>query len=121
MSEIVHRVYYNKKFIFRCNQYGSNVKLYGEVWGSIAVWGFKQEKLIECFFESNHNGTYKDIKAQIIDHRDPKDRKAREDFWIYDLDTLHPKDLNHKHAISMYFWLGKLLFHKRNYRVCFRM
>ena len=60
-------------------------------------------------------------KAQIIDHRDPKDRKAREDFWIYDLDTLHPKDLNHKHAINMYFWLGKLLFYKKNYRVCFRM
>ena len=74
----------------------------GSVWGSKR--DFKQEKLIECFFECNDNGTYKDIKVQIIDYRDPKDRKAREDFWIYDLDTLHPKDLSHKRAIIFFYF-----------------
>ena len=40
---------------------------------------FKQEKLTVHFFECNHNGTYKDIKVQIIDHCDPNDQETRED------------------------------------------
>ena len=35
----------------------------------------------------NHIGTHEDIKVQIIGHCDPNDQEAREDFWIFHLDT----------------------------------
>ena len=54
----------------------------------------KQEKLIENFFLLSHNGTREDVKVQIIGHCEPNDQEAREDFWIFYLDTLHLKDLN---------------------------
>ena len=38
----------------------------------------------------NHNGTHEDIKG----HCDPNDQEAREDVWIFHLDTLYPKALN---------------------------
>ena len=61
---------------------------------------FKQEKLIEHFFLCSHNGTHVQIihvhmfKVQLIDHCDPNNQEARENFWIFHLDTLHPKGLN---------------------------
>ena len=39
----------------------------------------------------SHNGTYEDIKVQIIGHCDPNDQGARKDFWIFFQDDLHPK------------------------------
>ena len=66
--------------------------------------GFKQEKRIEHFLAVHngtfHNGTHEDIKVQIIDHPDPNDQEAREDFWIFLLDTLHLKVLNQKRALK---------------------
>ena len=43
---------------------------------------------------------HEDIKVQIICHCDPNDQEAREDFWIFYLDTLHLKDLNQKGALK---------------------
>ena len=83
------------RFRLRFNQYNSNIKLKGE--GSR---GFKQEKLIENFLLSSHNGTCEDIQVQIIGHCDPNDQEAREDFWIFYLETLHLKDLNQKRALK---------------------
>ena len=79
------------RFRLRFNQYKSNIKLKGE--GSR---GFKQEKLIENFLLSSHNGTCEDIQVQIIGHCDPNDQEAREDFWNFYLYILHLKDLNQK-------------------------
>ena len=67
------------------NQYKSNIKLNGE-----GRCGFKQEKLIEYFFLCSHNGTH--------------DQEAREDFWIFHLDTLHPQGLNQKRALE--YWIN---------------
>ena len=55
--------------------------------------GFKQEKLIEHSFLLSRNGTHEDIKVQIIGNCDPNCEEASEDFWIFHLDTLHPKGL----------------------------
>ena len=73
-------------FCLRFNQYKLNIKLYGA-----GKRGLKQEKLIEHFFCPNHSGTHKDISVQIIDHCDPNDQERREDFWIYNLDTMFLK------------------------------
>ena len=83
------------RFRFRFNQYKSNIKLNGE-----ESRGSKQEKLIEKFFLLSHNGTREDIKVQVIGNCDPNDQKAREDFWIFYLDTLHLKDLNQKRSLK---------------------
>ena len=56
-------------------------------------------KLIEHFFLCSHDGTHENIKVQIIDHCDPNNQEAREDFWNSHLDTLHPKGLNQKRAL----------------------
>ena len=82
-------------FRLRFNQYKSNIKLYRE-----RRRAFKQEELIDYFFLCSQNGTHKDIKVQIIYHCDPNDQEAREDFWIFHLDTLHPKVLNQKRALK---------------------
>ena len=74
---------------FRFNQYKSNIKQYGE-----GRSGSKQEKLIKHFFLCSDSATHEDVKVEIIDHFDSSDQKAREDFWIFHLDTLHPKGLN---------------------------
>ena len=50
----------------------------------------EKEKLIEHFFLCSHNETHEDIKIQINDHCDPNDQEAREDFWIFRLDTSGP-------------------------------
>ena len=63
------------RFRLRFNQYKSNIKLYRE-----GRSGFKQEKLIEHLFLCSHNGIHEDIKVQTIDHCDPNDQEAREDF-----------------------------------------
>ena len=60
----------------------------------------KQAELIENFFLLSHNGTREDIKVQIIGHYEPNDQEAREDFWIFWLDTLHLKGLNQKRALK---------------------
>ena len=52
------------------------------------------------FFLCSRNGIHEDIKVQIIDHCDPNDQEAREDFWIFHLDTLHPKGLNQKGSLK---------------------
>ena len=83
------------RFRLRFNQYKSSVKLNGE-----GRRGFKQEKSIENFFLCSHNGTHEDIKVRVIDHCDPNDQEAREDFWIFHRDILHPKDLNKKCALE---------------------
>ena len=83
------------RFMSRFNQYKSNIKLNGE-----GRRGFKQEKLIEHFFLLSHTGTHEDIKVQITGHCDPKDQESRAKFWIFHLDTLHPKDLNQKRALK---------------------
>ena len=44
----------------------------------------------------SHIGTREDIKVQIIGYCDPNDQEAKEDFWIFHLDTLHPKGLTLK-------------------------
>ena len=80
---------------FRFNQCKSNIKLNGEGRG-----GFKQEKVIEYFFLLSRNETNEDIKFQIIRHCNPIDQEATEDFWIFHLDTLHPKDSNQKRALK---------------------
>ena len=79
----------------RFNQYKSSIKLNRE-----GRRRFKQEKSIEHFFLCGRNGTHKDIKVRVTDHCDPNDQEAREDFWIFHLDTLHPKDLNKKCALE---------------------
>ena len=84
-----------RRFRLRFNQYKSNIKLYGE-WRR----GFKQEKLIENFFFCSYNGRNEDIKVQIINHCNPNDQEAREDFWIFHLNILHPKVLNQKRALK---------------------
>ena len=71
------------------------MKLHGE-----GRHGFRKEKLIEHFILSSHNGTHEDIKVQIIDHCYPNSQEYREDFWIFHLDTLHPKGLNQKPALK---------------------
>ena len=83
------------KFRLRFSQYKSNIKLNGE-----GRRGFKQEKLIERFFLLSHNGTHEAIKVQIICYCNPNDQEAREDFWIFHLDTLHIKGLNKKRALK---------------------
>ena len=45
-----------------------------------------------------HHGTYDDIKVQKIDYCDANDRERREDFWIFNLNTLEPNGLNNKRA-----------------------
>ena len=82
------------KFRSRFNQYKSNINLYSQ-----GKRGFMQEKLIEHFFTNGHNGSHKDLKVQIIDFCDPNDPERREDFWIYNLETLSPKGLNTKKII----------------------
>ena len=77
----------------RLNQYKSNIKLY-----SIGRQGMKQEKLVSHFFTDKHHGTYDDIKAQITDYCDANDQERREDFWIFNLNTLEPNGLNNKRA-----------------------
>ena len=79
----------------RFNQYKSNIKLNGE-----GRRGFKKEKLIEHFLLLSHNGRHEDIKVQIIGHCDPNDQEAREDFWIFHLDTLHSQGLNQKRVLK---------------------
>ena len=37
---------------------------------------------------------HEDIKVQVTGHCDPNDQEAREDFWIFLLDTLNAQDLN---------------------------
>ena len=81
--------------MLRFNQYKSNIKL--EVEG---VRGFKQEKLIEHFFLCSHYGTHEDIKVQVISHCDANEQGAREDFWIFHLDTLHPQGSNKKYVLK---------------------
>ena len=83
------------RFRLRFNQYQSNIKLNRE-----ERRGFKQEILVEHFFLLSHNGTHKDIKVQIISHCDPNDPEAREDFWIFHLVALHPKELNQKRELK---------------------
>ena len=83
------------RFGFTFNQYKSNIELNGE--GSR---GLKQEKLIENFFLLSHNGTREDMKVQIIGHCDPNYQEAREDIWIFYLNTLHLKDLNQERALK---------------------
>ena len=83
------------RFRLRFNQCKSNIKLNGE-----RSRGFKQEKSTENFFLLSHNGTRQDIKVQIIGHCETNDQEAREDFWMFYLDTLHLKDLNQKRALK---------------------
>ena len=83
------------RFRLRFNQCKSNIKLNGG-----RRRRFKQEKLIEYFFLFSHNGTHEDINVQISDHCDPNDEEAREDFWIFHLDTLYPKKLNQKRTLK---------------------
>ena len=71
--------------------YKSNIKLNGE-----GRRGFNQERFIEHFSLCSHNEKHKDIKVQTIGHCDPNDQDAREDFWIFHLNTLHPQGLNKK-------------------------
>ena len=54
------------------------MKLYGE-----DRRGFFPEKLIEHFFNQDHNDSYKDMTVQIIDVCDPNDQEKREDFWMH--------------------------------------
>ena len=77
----------------RFNQYKPNIKLYSE-----GRRGMKQEKLISHFFSNKHHGTYDGIKVQIIDSYDPNDQERREEFWIFNLNTLEPNGLNNKRA-----------------------
>ena len=79
----------------RINKCKSNVKLNRD--GRLE---FKQEKSIDNFFFCSHNGTHEDIKVQIIGHCDPNDQEAREDFWIFHLDTLHSQGLNQKRVLK---------------------
>ena len=53
-----------------------------------------KKKLIEHFFMCSHYGAHQDFKVQVIGHCDPNDQEAREDFWIFHLNTLHPQSLN---------------------------
>ena len=74
------------------NQDKSNIKLYSE-----GIGGMKQEKkLISHFFTDKHHGTYDDAKVQIIDYGDSNDQERKEDFWIFNLNTLGPNGLNKK-------------------------
>ena len=41
-----------------------------------------------------------DITLQIIDHCDPCDQEARENLWIYHLETLPPEGFNQKRPIK---------------------
>ena len=82
------------KFRSRFNQYKSNVNLYGK-----GQRGFMQEPLIEHFFSNKHNGSYKDIKVQIIDYCDPNNLECREDFWIYHLDSIYPRGFNTRNLV----------------------
>ena len=83
------------RFRLRFNQYKSNIKLNEE-----GRRGFKQEKLMENYFLLSHNGTHEDVKVQIIGHCDSNDQEAREDFWIFYQDSLHPKGLHQKRALK---------------------
>ena len=83
------------RFRLRFNQYKSNKKLYRK-----GRRGFKKEKLIQHFFLCSDNGTHEDIKIQIIDYCDLNDQEARKDFWIFHLDTFHPKGLNQKRVLN---------------------
>ena len=39
------------------------------------------------------------MKVQIIDYWDPNNQERREDFWIYQLDTIFPRELNTKKLV----------------------
>ena len=80
------------KFRQRFNQYKSNMNVYREGRGD----SLKQRFLIEHFFTEGHNGSYNDLKVQIIDYCNPNDPEAREDFWMFQLETITPKGLNSK-------------------------
>ena len=71
--------------------------------------GPESAPLIEHFFLCSHKGKHEDIKVQIIGHCDPNDQEAREDFWIFHLDTLHPQGLNQKRASKSVFKLKNKL------------
>ena len=63
--------------------------------------GFKQEKnWLNVFFCVVIIEHIEDIKVQRIGHCDPNDHKARENFWIFLLDTLRPQGLNQKRALK---------------------
>ena len=82
-----------KTFRKRFNQYKSNIILY-----SGRRRGTRQEKLISHFFTQKHHGTYDDIKVQIIDYCYANNQERREDFWIFNLNTLESNGLNNKRA-----------------------
>ena len=48
----------------------------------------------------SHYGAHQDFKVQVIGHCDPNDQEAREDFWIFHLDTLNAQDLNKKRVLK---------------------
>ena len=85
------------RFTKHFNQYKSKIKLYSE-----RRQGMKQERLISHFFTDKHHRTYDDIKVQIIDYCDANDQECREDFWIFNLNTLEPNGLNNKRAQKNY-------------------
>ena len=79
------------KFRQRFNQYKSNFNIYQQ-----GRRDLQQLFLIEHFFTEHHTGSYHDITVQIIDHCNPNDSEAREDFWMFHLETIAPKGLNKK-------------------------
>ena len=85
--------------IYWFNQCKSNVQLKGE-----GRRGFKQEKFIEHCLLCSHNGEHEDIKVQTIGHCDPNDQEAKENFWIFHLEILHPQGLNQKRALN--YWIN---------------
>ena len=90
------------RFRLRVSQYKSNIKPNKE-----GTREFKQEKLIGHFFLCSHIGTHEDIKVQIVGQCDPNDQEARGNFWIFHLDTLHPKGLSKTRMLI----LNKLIQH----------
>ena len=49
-------------------------------------------------------GTHEVVKVQIIDHCDPNDQEAREDFWILDSEHFAFKRFSEKRALK--YWIN---------------
>ena len=45
-------------------------------------------------------GHMKILKVEVIGCCDPNDQEAKEDFWVFHLETLHSQSLNQKRVLK---------------------
>ena len=56
------------------------------------VDGDDRRKTGITFSTENHHGTHGNIKVQIIDYCDANNQERHGEFWVFNLNTLEPKN-----------------------------